>query len=459
VTLNLVLLAAYALLLLAVGVRAAGMVRTVEDYLLAGRRSTGLDTGGSLAATILGASATLGLAGLAFRRGLTGSWWLLAGAVGLGVLYFLAAAARAHSVYSLPDLLGRWYGPAMRTVASAFIFVAWLGVVGAQMNAAGRILAAFLGGSTVLWVLLSGAVFIVYTALGGQLSVIRTDLYQLGFIVAGVTGCAVVGLKAAHGFAGLRQALPPGFFAFPLSPGFALPDLSLLLLVVGSTYLTGPDMLSRLFCSQDLRTARRGILLSIAVIVPAALLIALIGMVARTLFPGAAPESAFPLLMKHSLPPLLAALVMLALLSAFLSSADTTLMTMTTVLAVDLLRLPAAADTRRGLRALRGVTLLCGVGALAIGLFSGGIIPSLLLSYTIFSGGLFVPVLAGLLDKPMRGRAAIAAALAGGALALAGKLLGSDRLIASGFAAALLVFLADRLLLRRRTSKTGSTGL
>jgi SSS family solute:Na+ symporter len=456
VTLNLVLLAAYALLLLAVGVRAAGMVRTVEDYLLAGRRSSGLDTGGSLAATILGASATLGLAGLAFRRGLTGSWWLLAGAVGLGVLYFLAAAARAHSVYSLPDLLGRWYGPAMRTVASAFIFVAWLGVVGAQMNAAGRILAAFLGGSTVLWVLLSGAVFIVYTALGGQLSVIRTDLYQLGFIVAGVTGCAVVGLKAAHGFAGLRQALPPGFFAFPLSPGFALPDLSLLLLVVGSTYLTGPDMLSRLFCSRDLRTARRGILLSIAVIVPAALLIALIGMVARTLFPGAAPESAFPLLMKHSLPPLLAALVMLALLSAFLSSADTTLMTMTTVLAVDLLRLPVTA--RGGLWALRGITLLCGAGSLAVGLFSGGIIPSLLLSYTIFSGGLFIPVLAGLAGKPMRGPAAIVAALVGGGLALGGKLLASDPLIASGFAAALLVYVIDSLLARRLTGRAGGSG-
>lgn len=452
-TLTLALLAAYALLMLAVGVRSLRKVRTAEDYLLAGRRSSGLDTGGSLAATILGASATLGLAGLAFRRGLTGSWWLLAGAMGLGVLYFLAGAAKAREVFSLPDLLGRWYGPAMRRVASAFIFVAWLGVVGAQMSAAGRILATFLGGRAPWWALLSGALFVLYTVLGGQLSVIRTDLYQLAFIVAGVVGCLAGGLQAVHGLGGLRQALGPGFFSFPLSPGFSLTDLALLLLVVGSTYIVGPDMLSRLFCSREVRSARRGILLSIAVIVPSALAIALIGMAARVLFPGAAPESAFPLLMKHSLPPLLAAIVMLALLSAFLSSADTTLMTMTTVLAVDLLRLPVTA--KGGLWALRGITLLCGAGALAVGIFSGGIIPSLLLSYTIFSGALFVPVLAGLAGRPMRGPAAIAAALAGGGLALTGKLLASDPLIAAGYAVALLIYLMDGLLSRRLAGRVG----
>jgi SSS family solute:Na+ symporter len=448
VTLTLILLAAYALLLLAVGVRSALGVHTAEDFLLAGRRSSGLDTGGSLAATILGASAILGLAGLSFQRGLTGSWWLLVGVVGLGALYFLAAAAKAQSVYSLPDLLGRWYGPAMRTVASALIFLAWLGVVGAQMNAAGSILAAFLGGPAALWILLAGAVFILYTVVGGQHSVIRTDLYQLGIILAGLAGSALVGLKAVHGFAGLRGALPRGFFSFPLSPGFRSLDLGLLLLVAGSTYLTGPDMLSRLLCSRGVRSARRGILFSMTVIVPAALLVALNGMAARALFPGAPPEQAFPLLMRHSLPPLLAVLVMLALLSAFLSSADTTLLTMTTVLAVDLLRLPMEGGARHKVGSLRALTLLCGAATLAVGIFSGGIIPSLLLSYTLFSGGLFIPTLAVLLGRPMSGRAAVAAALAGGGLALAGKLRGNDTLLASGFAASLMIYLADRLLQR-----------
>jgi len=450
------LLAAYAALMLGIGVLGLARVRTAEDYLVAGRRGRGLAVGGSLAATILGASATLGLAGLAYRRGLTGSWWLLVGALGLTGLLFLVRPARAHPVFSLPGLLGHWYGPVMRRVAAAFIALAWLGIVGAQVSASGRLLAAFLGGRYPLWALAAGGLFVLYTVLGGQVSVIGTDLPQLLFVVIGLAGSAVFGLRAAGGIRGLNTSLDPGFFSFPLSPGFSASDLALLALVVGSTYLTGPDMLSRLFCSRDDSSARRGIALSIAVIVPLAFLIALLGMLARVLYPGSSPEAALPLLMKGTLPPLAAGLAVLALLSAFLSSADTTLLTLATVLAVDLAGLDLdRLGTRRSLGLLRGLTALAGAGAVLVGLYSGGIIPSLLLAYTVFSGGLFVPILAGLVGKPLRPAAAIAATLAGGALALAGKLLGRDPLIAAGFAVSLAVWLADGLLAaagrRRRT--------
>ena len=445
-----VLLAAFAALMLAIGAAGLARVRAPADYLVAGRRGRGLAVGGSLAATIMGASATLGLAGLGFRRGLTGSWWLLVGALGLTALLFLVRAARAHPVYSLPGLIGHWYGPVMRRVAAALIAVAWLGIVGAQLSASGRLLAAFLGGGYRAWALAAGGLFVLYTLMGGQVSVIGTDLPQLLFIVIGMAGSALFGLRAAGGFPGLRAALDPGFFSFPLSPGFSAADLGLLLLVVGSTYVTGPDMLSRLFCSRDESSARRGILLSIAVIVPLALLIALLGMMARALYPGASPEAAFPLLMKGTLPPLLAGLAMLALLSAFLSSADTTLLTLATVLALDLAGLDLSKlGDRRSLRVLRGFTALAGCGAALVGLYSGGIIPSLLLSYAVFSGGLFVPILAGLVGRPLRAPAAIAAALAGGSLALAGKLSGRDVLVAAGFAVSLLLWLADRLVRRR----------
>lgn len=74
--------------ILAIGIFSFFKVKTKEDYLVAGRRAGGLAVGSSLAATILGGSSTLGLAGLAFARGLTGSWWLLVGAAGLFLLFF-----------------------------------------------------------------------------------------------------------------------------------------------------------------------------------------------------------------------------------------------------------------------------------------------------------------------------------------------------------------------------------
>jgi SSS family solute:Na+ symporter len=218
-----------------------------------------------------------------------------------------------------------------------------------------------------------------------------------------------------------------------------------MLLVVCSTYLMGPDVMSRVFSSRSEASARRGILIAIGLIVPVAMLLSAAGMSARLLFPDIAPEAALPMLAKRALPAWLSAVAMIALLSAFLSSADTTLLTMSAILNVDLFD---RKDPGR-LLAPRLSVLGCGLAALLVGIFSGGIIPSLLLGYSVFAGGLFVPVLAALLGRPLRRSSALAAAVPGGLCALAGKLLGNDLLVAGSFAIGLLVLIVDRAIPRR----------
>jgi SSS family solute:Na+ symporter len=436
-------LAAYLAGIAAVAAHGVLTVRTPEQFLVAGRRSAGVSVGGSLAATIIGSSSTVGLAALAFRQGLTGSWWLLVGAAGLACLLLFVRPLRAHPVYTLPQLIGHWYGPAMQRVSAGFVAAAWLGIVGAQANAAGRILATFLGGQPRLWTLAAGGVFILYTAAGGQVSVIGTDLFQLVVILAGIGSCAVAGLIRVGGLGGLSAALEGSLgadaLAFPLSSTFRVFDLALLLLVVGSTYLTGPDMASRVFCSRSEKAARRGILMAISVIVPFALLVALTGLVSRALHPAAGADAALPRLILSVLPDSLAALCMVALLSAFLSSADTTLLTLSAVVSLDLLRRTGDTGT------LRLTVIGAGAAAVTVGILSGGVIPSLLLGYTVFSGGLFVPILAGLAGRPLRRVTVLVAAGAGGSLALAGRLAGSDALVAAAFLCSALVLVADRL--------------
>jgi len=444
------MLAAYLAGIAAAALRGVRTARTPERFLVADRRCGGLLVGGSLTATIIGGSSTLGLAGLAFRQGLTGCWWLLVGIPGLAGLLLFVPALRAQPAYTLPQLIGRWYGPAMRRASAALVAASWLGIVGAQASAAGSILATFMGGRPRMWTLAAGGLFILYTAAGGQLSVMGTDLLQLALILAGIGSCLAAGLLRVGGLPGLGAALraasgPPGAeaLAFPFSGAFGPVDLALLLLVVGSTYLTGPDMLSRVFCARSDRAARGGILGAACLIAPFAPAMALIGLLARARRPTASCEAALPELGRTVLPAPLAALCMIALLSAFLSSADSTLLTLAAVINLDLLHRPDGPAPAVG--ELRLTVVGAGAAAVAVGALSGGVIPSLLLGYSVFSGGLFVPILAALAGRPMRPLPVMVACAAGGSLALAGRLAGSDALVAGAFALSALALAADRL--------------
>lgn len=423
---------------IAIGTVNTFRVRTPDSFFVADRNSGSLSTGGSLTATIIGGSSTLGLAGLAFSKGITGAWWLLVGAIGLFCLLFFVKRIKEHKVYTLPELLGKWYGETVRKAASILIAFAWLGIVGAQVSAAGRLISTFFPGNVSIWILISGSVFILYTLAGGQISVIKTDLAQAVLIVIGILTASLLGLSRVGWLNGLHEKLNLSYFYFPVTTNFTLKDLTVLILVVGTTYLIGPDMISRIFCSRTVKTSKRGIAVSILIIVPMAFIIAFIGIEAKALFPGTSGEAAFPLIIREVLPPVLGALTITALLSAFLSSADTTLLTLSAIVSIDIFGI-----RKRKILIYRLTVLISGIFALVIGIFSGGIISSLLLGYSVFSGGLAVPIIAALAGKPLSKPAALASIITGGVAAFIGKIISNNTLILAAFGITLAILVID----------------
>jgi SSS family solute:Na+ symporter len=100
----------------------------------------------------------------AFKEGLTGAWWLLSGTAGLLVLaLFFAQKIRAKSCYTLPELIGTFYGERVRIAASLLIIISWVGLISGQIIASGKILFALFGGSEQLFMVVSALVFIFYT--------------------------------------------------------------------------------------------------------------------------------------------------------------------------------------------------------------------------------------------------------------------------------------------------------
>ncbi len=425
--LELVIIAVYFLGMIAVGVMSRRKSKGTDDFFVAGRKGSSLSITGSLLATIVGGSATVGMAGLGFTRGLTGAWWLLVGCIGLVVLgLFFAEKVRGFGLYTLPELVEKQYDRRSALAGSVLIVVAWVGIIAAQIVASGTILSVLGIGSPVLWMVISTVVFVVYSVLGGQYAVIRTDVFQIGTIFAGIFGGLALLLSRLGGLAGLKASLSPEQFAFPLSPQFGGMELTSLLLLVGLTYVVGPDMYSRLFCARSGKTARTSVFWAALLIVPFAFAITLMGMGASALFPQISPEQALPMVVKEVLPTILGGVVLAALLCAIMSSADTTLLTASTILTVDILKRfkPSLSEGETLYLSRWGIVGL-GTASLILALTIKGVISALLFAYTIYTCGLILPVIAGFHKNKLKvtSLGALVAIIGGGSAALVSKLL------------------------------------
>ncbi len=448
--LELTIICLYFLAMLAIGLASKRKAKEADDFFVAGRKGSALFITGSLLATIIGGSATVGMAGLGFTRGLTGIWWLLVGSIGLIFLgLFLAKRVRRLALYTLPELVARQYDRRMALASSVLIVIAWIGVIAAQIIAAGRILSVLEIGNATLWMVIFTIIFIAYTILGGQHAIIRTDAVQAAIIFGGLFAGVALLMSQLGGWPGLLSALPTEHFAFPTSPQFGGAELASLLLVVGLTYVVGPDMFSRLFCARDDTTARTATLWTAVLLIPIALAITLMGMGAAALFPQIAPEQALPTVISEVFPPLLGGVVLAALLCAVMSSADTTLLSAGTILTVDILaRGQPVPPAGKILPRSRWVIALLGICSLTVALVLKGVITALLFAYTVYTCGITLPVIAGFFKERLgvTNTGALAALAGGGITGLISKLLAIKYLdLGALVLSILLLFIVSRL--------------
>ncbi len=411
--------------MLLVGWRSRG--QSAESYWVAQRQYGAGRITVSLVATIFGASSTLGIIGMGYSRGLTAAWWSLIGATAL-VPFGLVLAARVRSlnVYTLPDILKRAFGNQVAVPAAIMIAIAWCGIVSAQMIAAARLLSSIssLDFSSVLTVV--AAVFVLYTFWGGQLSVIRTDSWQLALFLGGLLTCFVVVALAAQG--GLLSGLtstPREHLRFPISAQFGWYDLLVFYpLVVGLPYLVGPDIYSRVLCARDDAVARQSALLAAAAIIPISFFLALLGILIRAQYPSLAAELALPTALGELVPAGLTGLITAGFLAAIMSSADTTLISASTILSLNVAGACKPMSRPRQLMLTRVALIGVGLVAWLIAGFQQEIIASLLLGYTVFVGGVVFPTLASLYGGRLgiTSAGAMWAVLVGGTTAILGEI-------------------------------------
>lgn len=435
-----IILIVYAIILFLIGIYSYLKIKTPFDYFLAGKKTGVWQVSGSLLATILGGSAILGTIGLAESQSWASAWYILAASLGLFGLLPIVKKVYAQGKFTLPGLIGQYYGESARKVTSLIIPVAWLGVVAAQIIAGAQILVSFFGMNYSSGVLLTGIIFIVYTYIGGQVSVMKTDLFQSFFILGGIVLTAIM-IPASK-----LPELPNFTIHFPFNSHFSPFDLFILVLTFSSTFVVGPDIYSRVFCAKDSKTAFRSVLVVALILVPFGFVLSYVGIYAATFHSGSQNSSSLVNLANNILPEWATGILVAALISAVLSTAATTLLTASMILS-ELFH--KDINNQKSFRQTK--FFIIGVGALSmiISLKITSIVSSLLLALSFYSGAFIVPMVAALFNLPFNKRFSIVAMLSGGILALSGKLLmtfhhpeiGSYILISGFVLNALLIFL------------------
>jgi SSS family solute:Na+ symporter len=404
----------YGLILLILGVYSFLKIKTPFDYFLAGKKTGVWQVSGSLLATILGGSAILGTIGLSASQSWASAWYILSASLGLFGLLPIVRKVYRQGKFTLPELIGQYYGESARKVTSLIIPVAWLGVVAAQIIAGAQILVSFFGMNYSSGVFLTGFIFLIYTYIGGQISVMKTDLFQSFFILAGVIMTAILIFRAE------QQPLSDFRTSFPFNEKFSPFDLFIMVLTFSSTFVVGPDIYSRVFCAKDSKTAFRSVLTVAAILVPFAFILSYVGIYAATFYSGVQNSSALVNLANAFLPDWASGLLVAALISAVLSTAATTLLTAAMILS-ELFH--KDINNQKSFKQTKMLIIVVGLLSILISLKVTSIVSSLLLALSFYSGAFIIPMVAALFNLPYNKRFAIAAMLSGGILALSGKLL------------------------------------
>ena len=374
-----ILLAAYGVALLAIALASLKFSDTMENFLVAGRKQKKLLVVASMLASTIGGGITIGTVTRAYNIGFPAFWFVAAG----GIAHFLQGALLSRKVreteaLTLPDLAHKLVGPSMRTVTSIIIMITWVGIATAQFVAAAKVVGSITGLAHQSAVIVSAAFLVLYTLIGGQKSVLRTDLFQFGILAVAVVA-ALLWLFVA-------KAPAPGTVVVEIfNPSFGFLDLLYYVIVLGGSYFICPMMFSRILSADSPASARKSSFMSGFGMLFFALAITFVGLWAKASVPELGGLDPLNFMARNSLPGILGSLLVFGLLAAILSTADTVLLTAAGIMENDLIK-------RRSVAGVRLWTVVVGVVGAGIALFQTDIIGILVKTYNGYTAGL-VPVL------------------------------------------------------------------
>ncbi len=424
-TLVVIIVVAYLIIMMGVGVMASRKVSSSADFALAGRNLGPWLIAGTLAATNIGGGTSLGIAEKAYGAwGFSSIWYVITAAIAFLVLAWIAPKLRRTSAVTISDFFLKRYGPANGLVTAIILALPMIGLTAVQIIASATILSVMTGWTYVFSVMVVAVVVTIYSVMGGLWGVAFTDFIQAALILGGTLLALPYALNAVGGWDMVRETVDPAKFS-PVDGIGIMTIISLTIMYIAS-YTVGPEIVQRYYGAKDESAAKKGSILGGVVCIAYAALPALLGLIAVSMVnQGMISEAVLtengtryilPVLALNTMPPVLVGLLFAALISATMSSADSDMLAAGTIISNDIYKayLKKDASDKELLLVNRLVMIATGIIATIIALANtSSIITILMFSFSLRAGGAFIPYLFGHLSNKYQGMASMVSLILG----------------------------------------------
>lgn len=316
---------------------------SLEGYYLAGKKLPYWVVAFSTNATGESGWLLLGLTGMGYLVGAE-AYWVVVGEV-LGVALSWTYVSRRLKRLSdesesitVPDVLvarfdDKWH--LIRGVAVFIILSMVIVYMSAQMIATGKAVESFTDFSFESGIYTGAAIIIAYTFVGGYKAVSYTDVLQGVLMLLGLVLVPLVAIIAAGGWGAITSNIAAqavqnpdlvDFFSFT-GEGIAAWVGIVSFLAIGLPFLGVPQLLVRYMSCRDDNELKKAKWVSIVVMAMFGIGAVTAGIAGRALFPGLDDaETIFPVLATAFFPPLITGVLLVIVLSAIMSTADSLLL-------------------------------------------------------------------------------------------------------------------------------------
>lgn len=409
---------------LLVGVVVSRKIKDESDYLLAGRSfGLGLATF-SVFATWFGAETCISAAGRFYESGLSGG---SADPFGYGACVLLMGAVFAIPLWkrkltTLADLFRERYSVGVERLAVLMMAPTSVLWAAAQIRAFGQVLDASSGVGVNVAIAIAAVVVIVYTVSGGLRADVLTDFVQGIAIVIGLLILIFAIFQNGDEVRTAWNTLDPQklkFFDGKQSTGWDLLE-AWMVPICGS--VVAQELVSRILATRTPEIARRASLIGGGFYILIGLIPAFIGLIGASLVPDLKdPEQILPIIAQKHLSTFFYILFAGALVSAILSTVDSTLLAASALVSHNLIvPLKPGMTEKMKVRTARIGVAVAGVIAYCLALGAEKIYDLVESASSFGSAGIFVILVLGLFTKIGGARAAFASLIAGLAIYLWG---------------------------------------